>query len=148
MTNMMSSRNFTTTAMRDCTLTICTLCRSCTVGYVTMVTVYNAECSSTLATVEHKGYHGDCTQWVVVSSPTLGANVAKEGSTSRIRTQHPCLSGTVPYRFGCRGSHTLNGTSCYTAECSTVPWQPSSTRVTMVTVHSAECSSTLATIEH
>ena len=33
--------------------------------------------------------------------------VAKEGSTCGIRTQHPCLSGTVPYRLGYRGSHTL-----------------------------------------
>ena len=41
--------------------------------------------------------------------------VAKEGSTSGIRTQHPCLSGTVPYRLGYRGSHTLMGPSCYTA---------------------------------
>ena len=41
--------------------------------------------------------------------------VAKEGSTSGIRTQHPCLSGTVPYRLGYWGSHTLMGPSCYTA---------------------------------
>ena len=47
--------------------------------------------------------------------PLPGANVAKEGSTSGIRTQHPCLSGTVPYRLGYRGSHTLMGPSCYTA---------------------------------
>ena len=41
--------------------------------------------------------------------------VAKVGSTSGIRAQYPCLSGTVPSRLGYRGSHTLMGASCFTA---------------------------------
>ena len=42
--------------------------------------------------------------------------VAKEGSTSGIRTQQPCLSGTVPYRLGYGDhTHTRMGPSCYTA---------------------------------
>ena len=40
--------------------------------------------------------------------------VVKEGSTRGIRTQHPCLSGTVPYRLGYRGSHTHTHTHTHT----------------------------------